>query len=203
VTGLVGFRYLAVRDELLVEQLSTVFAQPKGPGPSASALSDRFNADTDFFGGQVGVRADWQYGPYSLEWVGKVALGGSAETVHVQGATLVASVDQFPLLQGGGLLAVATNGGRFYRSSFAVLPETTVRLGYRLGEHTRLTVGYNFLYLSNVVRAGSQVDPVVNPALVPLLASSSAVDGPERPRFAFHRNDFWAQGVLIGLECRY
>jgi hypothetical protein len=203
VNAVVGFRYFGLRDELRAEQLSTVFAAPRSPGPTLAGSTDQFNGDTDFYGGQVGLRADWHRGPYSLELAGKVALGGSAEVVKVNGATIVAAPAMFPTAQDAGLLAVSTNGGRYYRSALAFLPEATVRLGYALGDHTRITVGYNFLYLSNVVRAGNQVDPVVNPALVPLLAPAAAVDGPERPLFAFHRTDFWAQGIMIGLECRY
>jgi hypothetical protein len=203
LTALAGARYFGLRDELRVEQLSTVFLTSPGPWPALWATADQFNADTDFYGGQVGLQADWRHGPVSLELAGKLALGAAAERVTVAGTTIVAGGGMFPLIQDGGLLAVGSNSGRHSRSAFAVLPEATARLGYQLGEHARVFVGYNFLYLSDAVRAGDQVDRVVNPALAPLLATSVPVDGPERPRFAFRRSDFWAQGVLIGLEGRY
>jgi hypothetical protein len=61
-------------------------------------------------------------------------------------------------------------------------------------------VGYNFLYWSNVIRPGNQVDRVINPNLLP---PANGLGGPNRPTFEFHGSDFWAQGVSFGLEFRY
>jgi hypothetical protein len=51
-----------------------------------------------------------------------------------------------------------------------------------------------------VVRAADQIDLNVNPNLLP-----PAVDPPGQlsPTFAFHKTDFWAQGLSVGLDYRW
>jgi hypothetical protein len=63
-------------------------------------------------------------------------------------------------------------------------------------------VGYNFLYLSEAVRAGDQVDEVVDPAQVPLFGRPTAAVV-ERPIPVLERSDFWVQGLVFGVEYRY
>jgi hypothetical protein len=109
------------------------------------------------------------------------------------------SISYFP----GGVFGQGTNTGRFSRSAFAVLPEANVRLGFLLGERSRVFVGYQFMYLSHAVRAGDQIDRTVdltqlqppNPAAIMLPST--------RPAMPFDRGDFWAQGLSFGLEWRY
>src|SRR5262249_39230828 len=99
--------------------------------------------------------------------------------------------------------ALATNSGRFTRGAFAVAPEVSVRLGVEIFGRARLFVGYNFLYLSEVARPGDQIDRNVNPTGMPLSTRSGFFFGPPLPAFAFQSADFWAQGLMFGLEYRY
>lgn len=73
-----------------------------------------------------------------------------------------------------------------------------VNLGYNITDHVRVFVGYDFLYLSNVIRAGDQVNLNVNPNR--FLGISG---GPANSPFAFHTSDYWAQGLNFGLEFRW
>ena len=47
-----------------------------------------------------------------------------------------------------------------------------MKLGFQFTRHTRLVVGYDFLYWSKVARAGEQIDRTVNSTLVPELTAS-------------------------------
>ena len=87
--------------------------------------------------------------------------------------------------------------GVYHRNRFAWSPDVGLKLGYQLTDHMRATVGYDFLYLSDVARAGDQVDQRVNPARAVGMA------GALNPPFVFHGTDFWAQGLNFGLEFRY
>src|SRR4029078_10312504 len=104
----------------------------------------------------------------------------------------------------GGLLALPSNSGQFSRDRVAVLPELGFNVGMRISSHLRATLGYTFLYLSNVVRGGDQIDRTINPTQRPgLLGTPGTLAGPARPLFAFQDNHFLAQGVNAGLEFRY
>ena len=103
--------------------------------------------------------------------------------------------------QPGGLLALpGSNIGRFSKDRFAVVPEVGLNLGYQVTESVRAFVGYDFLYLSDVVRAGNQIDTRVN---TNQLQRPMVAGGPTAPAFTFNGSDFWAQGLNFGLEFRY
>jgi hypothetical protein len=81
-----------------------------------------------------------------------------------------------------------------------VVPEFGVNIGYSVTDWMRLTVGYNFLYWSNVSRPGSQVDTNVN---LNNVFGSGQASPPLVPRYLNNTSDFWAQGLTLGLEFRY
>jgi hypothetical protein len=65
-----------------------------------------------------------------------------------------------------------------------------------------MTVGYSFLYWSNVLRVGDQLDRTVDTSQV---ATSLTVlpTSPPRPAVKFADTDLWVQGINFGLELRY
>lgn len=203
LNALAGYRYFMVNEGLRVEQATLFFATPKYPVVAAS-LADQFDAHNRFHGGQLGLRADLTRGPVFIEATGKVGLGEAINVVRVSGQSVAvvpgtAAIGVFD----GGVLGQPSNAGRFVRSSFAVLPEAIVKVGYRFRDRSRFYVGYNFLYLSEAVRAGDQVDPVVDPSQVPLFAPAGQVGTADRPAPVVARSDFWLQGLVFGLEYRY
>src|SRR5262245_59256062 len=101
----------------------------------------------------------------------------------------------------GGLYALVSNIGRFERNDFAYVSEFGVKLGFELNDHWRIYAGYNILYLSNVVRAGDQIDRVVNFNMAPEPGNlNPGIVQPARPAVLFRQSDFWAQGGQFGLE---
>src|SRR5206468_4292493 len=102
-----------------------------------------------------------------------------------------------------GVFAERSNIGRFSRDVFAVVPEVQFQVGYSLTEHVRPFVGYNFLYLSDALRPGAQIERNINPTQNIMFVPPGALVGPAAPLPAFHSSDFWAQGVNFGIEFRY
>jgi hypothetical protein len=99
-------------------------------------------------------------------------------------------------------LAEPTNIGHHNRDRFAVLPEFTLTVGYQVAEHVRATVGYNFLFLSRVLRTGNTIDGV-DARQVHSLTSFDATAQVTRPAPVFFDDHFYAQGVNFGLEFSY
>ncbi len=186
-----GYRYLGLDDTLTVsENLQSL--DPTVPFTFNG--SDSFKTTNRFNGGQVGLKGEWHWNRWSLEGRTIIALGNVSEQVDVFGSKTANGV-----ASSGDLLTQAgTNIGVHQRNRFAWSPEATLNLGYQVTDHMRVFVGYDYLYLSNVVRAGDQVNLAVNPN--PLRGVTA---GPAQPAFVFHGSDYWAQGVNFGLEFRY
>ena len=95
--------------------------------------------------------------------------------------------------------------GERSRDVFAVVPEGSVTLGLQLTPWAALTVGYTFLYASDVVRPGDQIDRGINPTQNPSFTGAvpAPLVGPARPAFRFHGADVWAQGLTVGVTLQY
>lgn len=204
--ALAGYRYFMVNEGLRIEQ-TTLFPQNGVNPPVLAGIADQFDAHNRFHGGQLGLAADVTHGPVFLEASGKVALGQGISVVKTSGQTVTISPGiPVPAAVGyqGGVLGLPTNSGRFVRSGFAVLPEGNVKVGYRFRDRSRFFIGYNFLYLSDAVRPGDQIDTTVDPGQLPLFSRGPQIAlAPERPITLLSRSDFWVQGLVFGLEYRY
>jgi hypothetical protein len=210
-----GFRYLDLDEDLELRTTTQIFPQTVIPALSSTALvqtSDRFAVYNHFYGGQIGGRVTLRRSIFSLNLGGSIAIGGTNQVVKISGSTaqffsgFLATV--FPNgVFNGGILAQGTNIGRFERNQFAVVPEIQVQLGVQLTPAIRGLIGYNFLYLSDVLRPGTQIDPVVNPsqnAAFPL-AGPGVLTGPARPApiLGLSETSYWVQGINLGLELKY
>jgi hypothetical protein len=203
LNGLIGYRFLQVNEGIAIEEMRT----PIGGGASEyGPIYDGFDGHNQFNGGQMGLHADYSHGMLFCEVTGKVAIGVTSEVVKIDGATTILT----PTLGGvnsqtlpGGVYALPTNIGRYSRNEFAVVPEGIFKIGLKLGDVSRLFVGYNFLYLSDLARPGDQIDRSLNPVQIPSLSPGATFAGADRPRVTFARSDFWTQGLIIGLETRY
>ena len=103
----------------------------------------------------------------------------------------------------GGIFSQATNIGQQSRNVFAVVPEAQIQLGYRTQSGIRFFVGYDFLYVSNVVRPGDQIDTTLNFTGNPALIPGSTLTGAARPSAMFNGSSLWAQGVKIGASFQF
>lgn len=198
-----GFRYLQLDEDLSITENLQVLPDVAVLGGSRFALDDQFSTSNRFYGGQVGARAELVRGRLFADVEGKVALGGTQEVVRIGGSTTTTTAGGQTTVQPGALLALATNSGRFDRDAFAVVPEVDVNVGLQLSERWRVSVGYTFLYWSDVVRPGAQIDRGLDTTRIPSNLAVGGPVGPARPAFQFNSGDFWAQGVNFRIEFRF
>jgi hypothetical protein len=198
-----GVRYLSLDESLQIDEFLAVTAQPNG-GPSVGTrfvLHDEFSTDNRFYGGQVGAHAEFRRGKVFMDVRAKIALGVTHQEVSIDGATVATAPSGVVAVRQGGLLTQPTNIGERDRNVFSVVPEIGVNVGYQVTDGLRVFAGYSFMYWTNVVRPGDQVDRVVNVTQLP--GSPVPFSGPARPAFSWNDTDFWAQGFNLGLEMRY
>jgi hypothetical protein len=204
VTLLAGFRYANLKENLQIDNATTDLTFN-----NVTILNDSFGTTNQFYGGQIGGRLAVHRDRFSLDITSKVALGLTHQAVDIQGEItqpgpnplVPPGLGTFP----GGLFAQPSNIGKRSADQFAALPSLELQLGYAITQRTRLFAGYDFMYWSQVVRPGNQIDHSVN------LTQNAVLDpngvgrlvGPAEPAPLFNRSDFWAQGIHFGVEFRY
>lgn len=195
---LVGFRYLDLRDGIFIED----FTEAPATGQSFRG-QDNFAAKNQFYGAQIGGNSFANLGcGFTLDTTLKVAFGGVRQRVIIDGFTEERLNGVVTRRVPGDVLTQPTNIGEYSRGYFAVVPELLVKLGYQVGSRVNVSIGYNLIAVSNVVRAGSAIDAGINPNVNPFLAPSSNSTA-ARPGFAFNGTDFWAQGLTLGVGLNY
>jgi hypothetical protein len=84
-----------------------------------------------------------------------------------------------------------------------VVPEFNLNVGRQVTDSLRLFVGYTFLYMSNVVRPGDQIDTTVNTTQLPDYTGPGTLSGPARPAFTWRDTGMWVQGINVGAQLRF
>jgi hypothetical protein len=192
---LTGGRYEDLRESLHLQAQSLTL----GTG-SSRILDDRFSTRNQFAGVQLGGRVRWQRDVLSLDVTSKIALGATHEVIDIQGASSQTGSKPFV----GGLFAQPSNIGRTAANPFTVVPAMEFKLGYQFTPRLRTFVGYDFLYWSQVVRPGDQIDRNVNLSQSPILGTTSgALSGSAFPAPRFQSTSFWGQNVNFGLELSF
>jgi hypothetical protein len=207
---LAGFRYLNLEESLtMTENVTRLTANPMFPdeGPGTRIInSENFSAKNEFYGGQLGTTVEFRRNRLSLDFRGTVALGDTRQRLEISGTQVrtLAPSGQVLVLPGGLFALPGANIGEFTRDVFSVVPELGLNVGYQVTDHLRAFVGYNFLYWTNVIRPGDQIDRTLDVNLIPRFLNVTAPTVfPPRPAHNFNDTDFWAQGVNLGLEYRW
>lgn len=188
---LVGARYLD-----LSEDLTLTADLLEGGGDFR--LQDSFLTRNQFFGGQIGTRLGWHSELFLVELTTKIAFGNNHEMVDIAGSTTKDTKGAITTFR-GGILTMPTNIGHQTSDMFAVAPEVNLKIGINVTKNITGFVAYDFLYLSNVVRAGDQIDRNINPTQ----ATGAPLIGVARPVRAFDHTDFYSHGVNFGVELRF
>jgi hypothetical protein len=181
-------------------------------------VTDFFGTHNVFQGGQVGFDFEYAYRRWIFSGFAKCGIGVTHEILNIQGnSALITTPGGTPNVVPGGLLAVASNIGKSSMDQFAVLPEGKLQLGYRVFRNLTISLGYDFEYLSRVIRPLDQIDINVNPNQVPTSfgvppgganvqngSGFGAANGaPANPFRTFTQSDFFAHGADVMLTFHY
>lgn len=191
---LMGYRNLRLRERIEIVDIEEFGGQQNTP-------FENFGTRNDFHGGQFGFSGEWELGPrFTLNGVVKVAFGNMHETVDINGITVFRPFAGGGAVGTGGILALASNSGRRERDHFAVVPEVGLKFGWNLTCNLRLQFGYDFLFMSNVVRPGDQIDRRVNPAMLPSqFVLNPGIVNPALPAPQFNTTSYFAHGLNFGV----
>lgn len=191
-----GYRFFKLDEDLSIAHRISPDGGIFLPGTFFDSY-DNFNTTNQFHGGYVGYLHDIRRGRWSLQTNLQIAMGNMRQIVDIQGQQVIYDGISTTTSE-GGLLTKPSNIGRHAFDKFCVIPEIETKLGLQILPGVRATFGYNFTYVSRVVRPGNEVDLVVNPN-----QSQQQIVGPARPEVKYNPTDLWLQGFTTGVEFRF
>jgi hypothetical protein len=200
--GLAGFRYVNFTETLSITETATLLNTAPFTSPGGT-INDRFRTENNFYGGQVGLTGEVRRGRWFVDGRATVALGTVQQRAEINGGQARLLPNGTTGVYAGGLYALpGANIGTYTQNKFAVMPEVGLNLGYHITPNLRVFVGYNFLYLSSVLRPGNVIDPNLDAARIPNFAvpGSPAPLAVPRPVPQMTTTDFFAQGINFGLQ---
>jgi len=201
MTLLAGVRYLDLNEKLLIAENEVDVPDTVGNPGNITTLQDNFETRNRFYGAQVGVEFESRVGPVVVTFLGKVAVGRTQQVVTISGASAVTEPDGTVTFDGTrGLLVQPTNLGRISRNQLGVVPEVGITMAWEFNEYVRVSLGYNFLYWSNIVRPGDQIDTIVN---VGAVGDPGQFGTSPHPAVPFKTTGFWAEGLNAGIQVSF
>jgi hypothetical protein len=195
-----GYRYTHMSDDMLINDELTSTATG-GSIPLGTVVSgfDDISTSNEYHGVDLGMQVDFKRGRWTFTFLGKCALGNMTQDIDINGSTTVSVPGATPVTTAGGLLTQPTNIGTYSRNKFTVVPEASINARYMLNCRWTATVGYNFIFWNNVVRADDQIDFRVNTTQI----GGGTLFGPGQPEMEFKETNYWLQGVNAGLELQF
>ena len=201
---LVGYRHLQFSEGLELDGTHSALPGFQDPVAGTTSYTDRFGVHNDFDGAQIGLASHADFGPFTVDVIGKLALGGMQEHLNIDGLTTLIDPVGAPgttITRVGGVLTQPTSIGRFTHSNFSIVPEVTANLGWRITPRLKATVGYNFLFVDKLFRVQDQIGGVDGRQVFgSTLFTPNAQPAPTLPQPQGSTTSFWAQGINLGLE---
>jgi hypothetical protein len=199
--SLLGYRFYRY-DEAFRARQSVTVTDPNFVAGTQIFTRDDFNAQNEFHGVEIGLRAEIAATQtLNVHLLAKIAGGNLRREVNISGSQQVSIPGTATVVDQAGFLALASNSGRHVSNEFMAVPEFGAGLSLQATQNLRLHVGYNGILLCRAASVMSQIDPVIDPALLPP-ATRPAVGG-DRPRFQLRRDNIWIQSIELGAELNW
>ena len=207
---LIGYRQFHLDESIAIRDRVVYDTGPTLLSDATVTSFDEFGTHNRLFAGQVGIEGELNWRRFFIDAWGKFALGSNEEVINISGAThMRATPGRLPpagALNGanfaGALFAQPSNIGRYDDNQFTVMPEVGVNVGFKITSNVRLSAGYTFLYLNNIVRPGDAIDTTICRNQIPQLQpAQSAGTRPAPPTFI--ESSYWAHGLIAQVEFRY
>ena len=201
-----GYRYFRFQEGLLVEE-NLVSTNPTGIIQQGTTIDlfDRFDTSNSFHGGEIGLLTTLERGRFEFDVITKLGIGNVRRRLLIDGGTLVTTPGGGQAASAGGLLALPSNIGRYENDAFGLMPELNLKARMCLTDHLSVNLGYNLLFLTNVYRAGNQIDRTVDPGQLPGgMPINGLVPGSlVHPIVPFDSSTLSVQGLNVGFAVNY
>ncbi|MCA9102292.1 MAG: BBP7 family outer membrane beta-barrel protein, partial [Planctomycetales bacterium] len=179
-----GYRFFQLNNQLNLTQFADAFLVA-----TQITQVDNFETENQFHGGTLGLEMNRQVDCWTFNALARLHLGNMNQRVDINGSTTTVVGAGAPNVVNQGLFAWPTNSGLHERNRFATVPELELSATRRLNSCWEASLGYTFIYWSDVVYAGDQIDRRINAANL--------------PAFNFNSTSDWVSGLNITLTGTY
>ncbi len=186
VEVLYGYQHMRLREDL---DITSSFLDL----PNVVDARDRFAAENEFHGGEIGLATRYREGCWSFNGLIKVAAGSVRRTATLDGSTTIGPP---AVTTPEGLLVRGSNAGQIRNSTFGWVPELDATLGYRYTRNLDFTIGYHVIAMTDALQVSGMIDPQ-------LAVNSDFPTGPARPGVNLRFDTFHVQGIHFGLQYVY
>ena len=90
--------------------------------------NDQFGTRNQFYGAQLGGRVNWQGERFGFDITGKVALGGTHQSIDINGYSTQTGPGGVNGAFPGGFFTQASNTGRYTSNQFTFVPTVEMKL---------------------------------------------------------------------------
>lgn len=193
-----GFQNTSVTDS--VDVFNSLISDDATRIPLGAQIDTRdlFEVENEFNGGFVGLMGSAEDGRLSWNFLAKVAFGNMNQEATISGTTTSSVPGAGSATNDVGLLALPTNIGTFDQDEFAIVPELAVSVGYDFTDNFSLTLGYSFIYWSEVALAGDMIDTTLNTSQL-----TGPLVGDARPAASLSSDGFFYTGLTVGGALRF
>lgn len=185
-----GWQFNRVDSDLVMYSASVA-------GANTFIFNDVFDVENEYNAGTAGLYGELYHDLWTFSALGKIGMGNMQQRVAISGSNTV--IAGGTVTTPGGLFTQPTNIGTYERDTFTFAPEVNFKASYAITRQLSVTVGYTFLYWTDMAFAGDQIDRAVNGTQL----VGGALVGPARPTFNFNDSDFWVQTVDVGVSWNY
>ena len=184
-----------------------------------SASSDNIKVYNHFIGPQIGFNSEFKYKRWSVFGTTKLGIGVVHQVARIQSNTTRTSTTELVTVDQnnqfvtttnttttnsqGGLLFSPYDNTKYDRNQFGLLPEINVKLGYDVTDRFKLTVGYDFLLMSNVLRAPQQTQIIPYTNQLNYTANAQQMNMSQSlqiPAFQYNNSNLIINGLNIGAQ---
>ncbi len=201
LNSFIGYVFYRFDDGLRMQQTIAPTGGSFVPGTQLTA-TDSFVGQNTFNGADLGFRSQFFWKDFSLNVLGRFAVGEVHNRVLIDGLTTTAVPGSAPVTSVGGLYALSSNITNTSGYHWAVLPEFGLNLGWYVRPSLRLSVGYSLLFLNQIARGSNQVDYNINPGLIPPVNQTPG--SPSNPALnQINRDGLWIQSLTLGAQLAF
>ena len=193
---LYGYQFMRVDENLGISSTSTSLDDDFAPLGSVISISDSFDTENEFHGGQLGFASQYREGCWSFRSLAKLGFGSLRRQATLRGSTTT-SIDGATAVDPNGLLVRSTNSGKTIDHTFGWIPELDLSIGWHRYPRFDMTLGYHVIAMTDAVQASDAVDAALRVNL------SDPPTGQQRPAVSLGYDTFYIQGIHFGMQYVY